>query len=79
MIKKRSRNKSTDFIKAAFHFVYAITSRMGIHGHNEGDGNLLQVLKLQIEDCDDLNRWMEEKDYLSPSILNEEIFLMGNT
>ena len=52
---------------------------LAIRGHNEEDGNLLQLLKLRIEDCDDLKRWVEEKDYLSPSILNEQISLMGNT
>ena len=41
------------------------------------EGNLLQLLNLRSEDYPDLNSWIRERKYFSPTIFNEQIALMG--
>ena len=41
-----------------------------VRGHDDLEGNLLQLLKLQSSDCT-LTTWISERKYFSPAILNE--------
>lgn len=41
-----------------------------VRGHDEGKGNLLQLLVLRSEDDPNLSSWLRDKKYLSPDILN---------
>ena len=52
---------------------------LAIRGHEDIEGNLLQVLSLRSSDCSQLNAWIKERKYLSPQIVNEQISLMGLT
>ena len=46
-------------------------------GHQEMQGNLLQLLLLRVEDCPQLKSWISDRKYFSPEIVNEQIALMG--
>ena len=50
-----------------------------MRGHDDLEGNILQLLKLRSSDCTELTTWIRERRYFSPVILNEQISLMGLT
>ena len=52
---------------------------LAIRGHTEGEGNLLQLLILHSEDDEDVLSWLNDRKYLSPDILNEQIRLMADS
>ena len=56
---------------------YLLRQGLAIRGHEDLEGNLLQLLMLRSDDCTDLNTWIRERKYFSPPILNEQISLMG--
>ncbi len=43
------------------------------------EGNLYQLLLLQVLDSPQLARWIKKRDYISPAVVNEIITLCGNT
>lgn len=57
---------------------YLLRQGLALRGHDENEGNLVQLLKLHSEDCDGLKAWLEGKKYLSHEIVNEMIRLMSN-
>ena len=58
---------------------FLLRQGLAIRGHNDRDGNLLQLMELRSEDSPGLRRWLDSNHYLSPQIVNEMITLMGNT
>ena len=52
---------------------------LAIRGHEDIEGNLLQLLSFRSSDCSQLNAWIKERKYLSPQIVNEQISLIGLT
>ena len=56
---------------------FLLRQGLAIRGHQELEGNLLQLLKLRSEDFLDLKRWIEQRKYFSPLILNEQIDHLG--
>ena len=54
---------------------------LAIRGHNEStevfQGNLYQLLLLEAEDCSGINEWLRKREYISPTIVDELIKLMG--
>lgn len=61
-------------------------ARQGLpfRGHREdiettANGNFLQLLLFQAQECPELDTWLRKKDYISPNIVNEIITMMGNT
>ena len=61
-------------------------ARQGLpfRGHREDiettpDGNFLQLLLFQAEECPELDSWIRRKEYISPDIVTEIIMMMGNT
>ena len=56
---------------------YLLRQGLAIRGHEEMEGNLLQLLQLRSDDCPELKTWVSEHKYFSPDILNEQIALMG--
>ena len=56
---------------------YLLRQGMAVRGHEEMEGNLMQLLKLRSDDCSELITWIKERKYFSPQILNEQISLMG--
>ena len=57
---------------------YLLRQGLAIRGHEELQGNLLQLLKVQSEDNKKLATFIEDKNYQSPDVTNELIILMGN-
>lgn len=58
---------------------YLLRQGLAVRGHDDLEGNLLQLLKLRSSDCTELTTWIRERRYFSPVILNEQISLMGLT
>ena len=58
---------------------FLLRQGLAVRGHEEGEGNLLQLLVLQSEDDPDLSSWLRDRKYLSPDILNEQIRLMADS
>ncbi len=56
---------------------YLLRQGLAIRGHEDLEGNLIQLLLLRSEDCAQLNTWIRERKYFSPPILNEQISLMA--
>ena len=57
---------------------YLVRQGLAIRGHNDSEGNLIQLLKVLNEDDPDLKVWLSEAKYLSPLIINEQIKLFGD-
>ena len=57
---------------------YLVGQGLAIRGHEEVEGNLMQLLLVRSEECPDLKQWMKEKKYLSGEIINEIIRIMSN-
>lgn len=58
---------------------YLLQQGLAVRGHDDMEGNLVQLLMLRSYDCPDLETWIRERKYFSPPILNEQIALMGCT
>lgn len=62
---------------------YLARQGLAFRGHHEDsvslEGNLYQLLLLQAHDDPVLSQWMKEREYISPTIVNEIITLMGHT
>lgn len=74
--QKEKRRKM--LVKQLSSLKFLLRQGLAVRGHNEGEGNLMQLLTLQSEDVPDLSLWLLEKKYLSPDILNEQIRLMAD-
>ena len=57
---------------------FLLRQGLAIRGHEEMEGNLIQLLLLQAEHCSDLKQFIKNKQYLSNDIVNEMITLMSN-
>lgn len=56
---------------------YLLRQKLAIRGYDDLEGNLLQLLMLRASDFPQLDSWIKERKYFSPTILNEQISLMG--
>ena len=45
---------------------FLLRQGLAIRGHNDRDGNLLQLMELRSEDSPGLRRWLDSNHYLSP-------------
>jgi hypothetical protein len=52
---------------------------LAIRGHEEIEGNLMQLLLLRAQDKSELKRFISDQKYMSPEIVNECIRLMGQS
>ena len=53
---------------------------LAIRGHDEAQGNFLQLLQLRSEDCSELCDWMNKRDnWLSHDVQNEILQLMAHS
>ena len=50
-----------------------------MRGHDEIEGNLMQLLLLRCEDNSNLKMWIKEKKYLSSDIINEIMQIMSSS
>ena len=66
-------------LKQLSNLSFLLRQGLAIRGHTEVEGNLLQLMTLQSEDCPGLKRWLDKHQYLSHAIENEMIIPMGNT
>ena len=57
---------------------YLLRQGLALRGHEDSEGNLLQLLLLRCEDSPGLKQWIAAKKYISPEIVNELIALMAH-
>ena len=65
------------FLKELHCLRFLLLQGLAIHGHKEEKGNLWQMLIMWSIYDSSLRRWVKEKKYLSPVIVNELITSMG--
>uniref|UniRef100_H3AGW7 DUF4371 domain-containing protein n=1 Tax=Latimeria chalumnae TaxID=7897 RepID=H3AGW7_LATCH len=58
--------------------IYLSRQGMAVHGHDELQDNLQQLLLLRAEDNPGVNAWISNRNYLLHDIVNEMISLRGN-
>ena len=62
---------------------FLVRQGLPLRGHKEGladlGGNLYQLLLLRGNTCPGLKPWLQEKEYTSPTILNEIVNQMGQS
>ena len=58
---------------------FLLRQGLAVRGHNDLESNLVQLLLLRTETLPGLKQYIDDKQYLSPQILNEMIALMSNT
>ena len=81
MIDTRSKadqaQRRSMLVKQLSSLRYLLQQGLAIRGHDECDGNLYQLLHLRSEDSQQLASWLQDRSYLSPVIINEQISLLG--
>ena len=66
-------------LKQLSSLTFLLRKGLCIRGHKESEGNLIQLLELQSNNCLELKQWLLSNHNLSHDIVNELITLMGNT
>uniref|UniRef100_H2ZSW7 DUF4371 domain-containing protein n=1 Tax=Latimeria chalumnae TaxID=7897 RepID=H2ZSW7_LATCH len=67
------------FLKQLSSLKYLVHQGLSIHGNTDVESNLLQLLKMRVEDVPELMQWIQQGQYLSADVINELIEMMGNT
>ena len=57
------KSRQQMLIKQLSSLKYLLRQGMAVRGHEEMEGNLLQLLKLRSNDCSQLNTWIRERKY----------------
>lgn len=57
---------------------YLARQGLALRGHDEKEGNMMQLLQMWSFHDADINEWLREGKYLSHEIINEQIKLMGD-
>ena len=65
------------FLKQLSSLKYLARQGLALRGHERVHSNLIQLLKT--EDIPELNKWIENRQYLSPVVINELLEMMGNS
>lgn len=76
--KKEQEMRAQMLLKQLTSLKYLLRQGLAIRGHDDKEGNLMQLLKLRSKDDPQLLTWLSDGKYLSPSIINEQIKLMGD-
>ena len=76
-MKKNQQLHCSMLLKQLSSLRYLAPQGLAVRGHEQIEGNLIQLLLLHSEDCPELKQWVKEKHYLSSEILNEMLSLMA--
>lgn len=78
---QQQKEKARDNLLSIFQCVrYLARQGLALRGHEQGDGNLDQLLKLNSSSNPDLKLWLDRnQNYTSPLIQNEIICLLSNS
>ena len=76
--KKEQEMRRQMLLKQLSSLKYLLRQGLAIRGHDDHEGNLIQLLKLREEDDPQLRTWLSDGKYLSPVIVNEQIKLMAD-
>ena len=58
---------------------YLCHQGLALRGHDETEGNLMQLLMLRVEDCAGLKQWLRNSKYLSRGIATELVSIMAKS
>ena len=58
---------------------FLLRQGLAVRGHDEIEGNLMQLLLLRCEDNSNLKMWIKDKKYLSSDIINEVMQIMSSS
>ena len=75
--KEQQLTRQRMLLKQLSSLKYLVRQGLAIRGHNDSEGNLMQLLCVRSEDDPDLKAWLADAKYLSPLIVNEQIKLFG--
>ena len=76
-MKKNQQLHRSMLLKQLSSLRYLARQGLAVRGHEQIEGNLIQLLLLRREDYPELKQWVKEKHYLSSEILNEMLSLMA--
>ena len=77
--KKEQKMRCQMLLKQLSSLKYLQRQGLAIRGHDDKDGNLIQLLQLRGEDDPQLQTWLSDGKYLLPVIINEQIKLMADS
>ena len=72
------RNRKAALLKQLSSLKYLVKQGTGIRGHEDDEGNLIEMLKCRSEDVPVLTEWLKHSSYKSHDIINELIQLMAH-
>ena len=75
--RREQEERRQAFLKELHCLRFLLCQGLAIRGHKEEEGNLWQMLIMWSIYDSSLRRWVKEKKYLSPVIVNELITSMG--
>ena len=76
--KKDQAIKRNMFMITFSSLKFLLRQGLAIGGHEEIEGNLMQLLLLQAQQCSDLKQYINNKQYLSNEIVDKLISLVSN-
>ena len=74
--KEQQQKRQKMLLKQLSSLQYLLRQGLAIRGHDDTEGNLLQLLGLRSEDDPEIKTWLRDGKYLSPVIVNEQIKLV---
>ena len=79
-IKQQKAINRKMFLKILENTRYLARQGLAFRGHNDSNGNFIQLMKLRSLDCPQIEQWMKKKTdtYLSHDIQDELLFLMSS-
>ena len=67
------------FLKQLSSLKYLAHQGLALREHERIDSNLIQLFKTRADNIPELNKWIENRQYLSPVVINELLEMMGNS
>ena len=76
-IQKLQQSRRHTLVKQLYCLRYLLQQGLAVRGHKEIEGNLYQLLVMVSAYNSEMSTWLKEKEYISPSIVNEQISIIG--
>lgn len=76
-VQKLQQSRRHALVKQLYCLRYLLRQGLTVRGHKEIEGNLYQLLVMVSAYDSEMSTWLREKKYISPSIVNEQISIMG--
>ena len=77
-LKEKQLQRQQMLLKHLSALRYLVRQGLAIRGHEENEGNLIQLLHMWSAHDVDMKAWLKEGNYLSRDIINEQIKMMAD-